>query len=340
VTGAAIRVTRAQVVAFRRRTNALDERLPLARASLRTAAWAGLQDSMPRAALLSIHARVERTPSTVLDDASLVQIWGPRYNVFVVAGRDVAPFTLGVYPDDARGRDKAEDLAARLDAFLGGRTMSYGEAGVAMGMHPNNLRYASPTGTLRIRWEGARAPTIRTVPRPGVRPEDARLELARRFLRVYGPSAPESFSRWAGIGPRFAAAAFDALRRSLAPVRTPIGDGWILARDEPNLRAGPSTPAPARLLPSGDAFFLLWGRDRDLLVADPGRRDALWTPRVWPGALLVAGEIAGTWRRANEIVTVEPWRRLSRRDRRAVEDEAIGLPLAGIEGSIAVRWSD
>ena len=335
-----LRVTRAQVVAFRRRTNALDERLPRGRVSLRAAAWAGLQDSMPRAALLSIHARVERTPSTVLDDPSLVQIWGPRYNVFVVAARDVAPFTLGVYPDDARGRDKAEDLAARLHAFLGGRTMSYGAAGVAMGMHPNNLRYAAPTGTVLIRWEGARAPTIRTAPRPDVRPAEARLELARRFLHVYGPAGPESFSRWAGIGPRFAAATFDALGRSLAPVRTPIGDGWILTRDEPDLRADPSPPAPARLLPSGDAFFLLWGRDRDLLVADPGRRDALWTPRVWPGALLVGGEIVGTWRRANEVVTIEPWRRLSLRDRRAVEDEAIALPLPGVEGSIDVRWSD
>jgi hypothetical protein len=37
---------------------ALDERLRPGPDSLRRAAWAGLQDSMPRAALLSIHARV------------------------------------------------------------------------------------------------------------------------------------------------------------------------------------------------------------------------------------------------------------------------------------------
>lgn len=28
--------------------------------------------------------------------------------------------------------------------------------------------------------------------------------------------------------------------------------------------------------------------------------------RVWPGALLVQGEIAGTWRRAEGTVTVQP----------------------------------
>ncbi|MDF2754128.1 MAG: Activator of Hsp90 ATPase, partial [Gaiellaceae bacterium] len=51
-------LTRAEILAYRRRVNELDERLPAGPASLRRAAWAGLQDSMPRAALLSIHARV------------------------------------------------------------------------------------------------------------------------------------------------------------------------------------------------------------------------------------------------------------------------------------------
>jgi hypothetical protein len=60
----------------------LDERLPRGRRSLRRAAWAGLQDSMPRAALLSIHARVAETQPTTWEDASLVQLWGPRYSVF------------------------------------------------------------------------------------------------------------------------------------------------------------------------------------------------------------------------------------------------------------------
>src|SRR4029077_8062640 len=56
-------LTRPPIVAFRRRAGSLDERLPPGKRSLRRAAWAGLQDSMPRAALLSIHARVEGTSS-------------------------------------------------------------------------------------------------------------------------------------------------------------------------------------------------------------------------------------------------------------------------------------
>jgi hypothetical protein len=102
---------------------------------------------MPRAALLSIHARVERTGPSTWEDPSLVQIWRPRYNVFVVAARDLAIFTLGRYPDDVKGRRRAEDIATRLPALLGESRRTYGEVGHALGVHPNRLAYASPTGT-------------------------------------------------------------------------------------------------------------------------------------------------------------------------------------------------
>src|SRR4029078_4786620 len=129
-------------------------------------------------------------------------------------------------------------------------------------------------------------------------------ELARRFLHVYGPSTSESFAQWAGIGPREANSAFDRLVRSLVLVRTPVGDALILGRDEASFRAGAGPVAPARLLPSGDAFYLLQGRDRELLVPNTSRAGELWTSRVWPGAVLVDGEVVGTWRRADRTVSV------------------------------------
>src|SRR5881397_3990491 len=109
-TGSRLDLTRAQILAFRRHVGALDERLPRGSLSLRRAAWAGLQDSMPRAALLSIHARVERTESSTWEDPSLVQLWGPRFSAYVVAARDLAVFSLGMLPDDAGARQIAEDL--------------------------------------------------------------------------------------------------------------------------------------------------------------------------------------------------------------------------------------
>ena len=341
VTGTRLGLTRPQILGFRRHAGGLDERLSRGPDSLRRAAWAGLQDSMPRAALLSIHARVEGTEPSTWEDHSLVQLWGPRFNVFVVAARDLAVFSLGTLPDDAKGRLRAEDIAARLNAFLGGARMSCEEAGRALGVHHGTFMYAAPTGTVLIRWDGARRPTVWTVPPPEADPRDARLELARRYLHIYGPTTPEAFGRWAGIGRRPGAAAFEALRRSLTPVRTPAGDAWILTRDEAAFRAAPGPVAPARLLPSGDAYLLRYATDRHLLVPDADRRAALWTPRVWPGGLLVGGELAGTWRRADAVMTVQPWRRLSRAERDAVTAEAESLPLPGISGKrIVVRWDD
>jgi hypothetical protein len=330
-------LTRSQILAFRRHVGALDERLPAGARSLRRAAWAGLQDSVPRAALLSIHARVEGTRPSSWEDASLVQLWGPRFSTYVVPARDRALFSLGRLSDDPRRRKLAEDTAAELHAFLAGRRMTDREAGDALGVNPNRFRYAAPTGTVLIRWEGARAPTVWTVPRPGVDPGDARRELARRYLHVFGPSTPAAFATWAGVRPAAAEAAFDALGRELTAVRTPIGAAWILARDEAALRAPAGAAAAARLLPSGDAYFLLQGADREVLVPDSARRNALWTSRVWPGAVLVAGEVVGTWRRAQADLTIEPWRRLSRAELDAVEAEAESLPLPGLEGPIVVR---
>jgi len=178
------------------------------------------------------------------------------------------------------------------------------------------------------------------VPRPAVDPRDARLELTRRYLHIFGPTTAEAFAQWAGISPHGSVAAFGGLRRSLTPVRTPVGDSWILTSDEPAFRAPPRPAASARLLPSGDAYFLLQARDRELLVPNASHRRALWTPRVWPGGVLVDGEIAGTWRRALGTVTIQTWRRLSRAARDAVEAEASSLPLPVIQGRVVVRWDD
>jgi hypothetical protein len=201
------------------------------------------------------------------------------------------------------------------------------------------MRYATTTGTIAIRWGGARAPVVWTVEAAEIDPVDARRELARRYLHIFGPATAGGLARWAGISRSSAAAAFAALEGSLLPVRSPLGDEWLLAEDEPAIRAAETAAAPARLLPSGDAYFLLWGSDRELLVPREDQRLQLWTSRVWPGALLVDGEIRGTWRRAQHTVRVEAWVRLSRRARDAVGVEAAALPLPGIDRPIDVVWN-
>ena len=285
---------------------------------------------MPRAALLSIHARVAGTKPATWESPSLVQLWGPRYSAYVVDARDAPAFTLGRLPDTGPKRRVAESLADRLEQLLGDTRMTQSAAAHALDEPPNRLRYATLTGRVRIRWDGAKQPTMWMAPPPGIGAGEARLELARRYLHVFGPATSEAFSAWAGISSPAGAAAFEALGSSLVPVLTPIGDGWILAADEALVRGPAGGAAPARLLPSGDTWFLLQrSGERALLVGNADHRGRLWTSRVWPGALLVDGDIAGTWRRAGAAVTIETWRRLSRPERHAVEAEAASLPLPG-----------
>jgi Winged helix DNA-binding domain len=332
-----LRVTRRQILAFRRRVGALDERLPKSAQSLRQAAWAGLQDSMPRAALLSLHARVAGVEPSTWEHSSLAQLWGPRYTTYVVPKRDFALFSLGRLPDNPKSRLRAERMAERVRAYLDGRRMTDREVAGALGVG-NAIRYAATTGTVAIRWEGARAPTVWTVPVADMTPADACRELARRYLHIFGPTTANGFARWAGISRRSGADAFAGLEASLLPIRSPLGDEWLLAEDEPTIRAAETAAAPARLLPSGDAYFLLDGSERELLVPRADQRERLWTSRVWPGALLVEGEIRGTWRRARHAVRIETWGRFSRGMRDAVEAEASSLPLPGIDEPIEVVW--
>lgn len=71
----------------------LAERLPAG--SHTAAAHAGLQDSAPRAGLLSLHARMEGVTPDAWEHPSLAQVWGPRGAVYLVPAAAIAAFTIG-----------------------------------------------------------------------------------------------------------------------------------------------------------------------------------------------------------------------------------------------------
>ncbi|HEX6286710.1 MAG TPA: crosslink repair DNA glycosylase YcaQ family protein, partial [Acidimicrobiia bacterium] len=319
--------------------SALDTRHAPSQGSLEKAAAAGLQDSMPRAALLSIHARVSETGPDTWAKSPFVQVWGPRFSAYVIAERDVALFTLGRLSDEPKRRQQAEEIAHRLEAVLGEDRMDVRDAARVMGVHDNTLRYAAPTGRFLIYWDGARQPLIWSIPAPTIEPRDARSELLRRYLQVFGPATAASFASWAGIRPQPAAAAFGRLGTELVTVQTPIGEGWIRAEDESAFRSAEGAIS-TRLLPSGDTFYLLQGADRELLIPDAEQRARLWTSRVWPGAVIWDGEIVGTWRRSGHKLTIELWQPVTGGGRDAIAAEAVSMPIPGIEREITVIWED
>lgn len=355
-------LNREQILAHRLRATGLDRRRALTPATLADAAAPGLTDSTPRAALHSLHARLTGVGPAAWEAPPLVQVWGPRYSAYVVTAADVPVFTLGRLPDDPAAHRRATSIADRLADVIGDQALDVRDAARPLGIHPSALRYAAPTGRFLIRWDGAHRPTVRQVPAPDMDPHVARLELARRHLHL-GPATSGSFGAWAGLRPPTARAAFAALAAETLAVTTPLGDAWILAADEATIRrpdaapspdaaaspghtaSGPASPGPTasapavRLLPSGDAHHLLQGADRALLVPDAARRAEVWTPRVWPGAVLVDGEIVGTWRRAEHAVTVTTWDAPTPAQRAAIEAEALTLPVPGLTRPVAVSWA-
>jgi hypothetical protein len=201
-----------------------------------------------------------------------------------------------------------------------------------------SLRYAGATGRVLVRWDGARKPQVRVVPAPEMDPFEARLELARRYLRVCGPADAAGLGWFMGLAPRAVRAVVTALTPELLPVRTPLGAAWLLAADELAATAEPGPPARVRILSSGDPYLV--AHDRALLVPDDARRRELWpSGTVWPGGLLVDGELAGSWRRAGRRMTIQAWRRIGPAEREAVEVEAAGLPLPDAGSGMAVTWT-
>ena len=191
-----------------------------------------------------------------------------------------------------------------------------------------------------IRWVSARRPLVWTVPAPEMTPS-GRAPRARPALPPR-PGPGDGATPSAGLGPdragageshrrrarRRADAGRDADRRSLDP-----------DDDAASFRASPGAPPPAvRLLQQRHVEYLLQGADRELLVPDAGRRPELWTPRVWPGALLIDGEVrersAGRTRSSTS----------TRRDpllagRSPASRGGGGEPaLPGIQRDIRVRW--
>lgn len=100
-----------QILWHRLRVNNLAHRLPPE--SFTSAAFAGLQDSAPRAALTALYSRVEDVSSTAWEHPTLVQTWAPRGAVFVVPRRDLAVFALGIVPRNAQLRRALEQLAGK-----------------------------------------------------------------------------------------------------------------------------------------------------------------------------------------------------------------------------------
>jgi hypothetical protein len=250
-------------------------------------------------------------------------------------------FTLGALPRDEAKCRVLEEVADAAHEVLAGRTLKVREVTKALALEqPFLLRVAAATGRLLIRWN---ASMIWLIPneRPDIDPEDARLELARRFLRWFGPVSRAQFTKWVGLDPPDPKMTWDALGKELQPLEVG-GESRCILEADAEAFVGAEPVEGVRLLPHSDPFIKI---DEELTVPDPELRREIFVrfnmkPAFWPvsGGLLVDGEIAGSWARQQRRVTVHPWRKLGRDVREAVEEEALGFPIAS-KSKAEVRWS-
>jgi Winged helix DNA-binding domain len=152
-------------------------------------------------------------------------------------------------------------------------------------------------------------PVLRRI--PDFEPADhvpKRYDVVRGYLRLVGPATARAVAEYldAPISDVLAHWPKDAVEVSVAGEKR-----WILGSDEDRLGSG--RVKETRLLGPFDLF--LQARDRSLIVPDPAHAKALWPRLGRPGAVLLDGDIAGTWRPRKSgmklVVRVDLWSRTS-----------------------------
>jgi hypothetical protein len=335
----AVEVDRTAVGRFRARRTGLAHRAP--GRSLADAAWGGLQDSAPRSAQLSLHARVEGVGPAAWEDPSLVQVWLRRSD-FVVPLADVGVFTRGAMPRDPAAAADLERLADEAERALGGTPRPTREVDRAIEGLPSFLlfRFVSATGRIRIRWDASRIDAV-PVPAPEVDDEEARVELLRRFFAWYGPVSVGRFARWAGVTREDAAETWRAVEGELVAVAVDGRARWVRAADLDELRAAADQPvAGVRLLPQNDPHLHLVEdvADEDRTLPEPVDVPSRLRNSL-TGRLLVDGVVAGGWGRSAGDVTLDPWVPIEGARRDEVEAEAASFATA-LGQPMSVRWLD
>jgi hypothetical protein len=290
--------------------------------------------------VFSLHARVEGTEPDSWEDPSVVQIWFRGGADYIVPKEDAGVFTLGSSPRDPERMAELDRLADDIHLVSEGRTLIVNDVSKLLGHeHQTHLRVSGLTGRVHIRWDASRIWLI-PVARPDIDPEDARRELARRFVHWFGPTSKSALARWTGVSGREATDTWKAIEPDLVAVEVAglAGSRYLLAADADALD-GAEPVSGVRLLPYDDPFTKL---DHELLIPDDARRERV-LPRSGqgkgyiPGAILVDGEIVGGWQRQQRKVTLHPFGTLPARVREAIEEEALTFPIA-TKSPASVSW--
>jgi len=342
---------RTQVLAYRVAAQGLQER-----GAVRPSELAVLDLGVPDVPYGSARLALAARTSAPLDDDALTLLWATRGAPHLHRTADLRHLAAALWPvsdADATARFVTTNLkeggALGLSAFRSAaealravvvEPMTKGDVSTAVSTQiPKALTYwcracdaqhisgglfqqvALPGG---VRLEPGGSPTTLApiAGWPGV-PDEAQdsASIVRAYLRLLGPATPSEVAAYLGTKPSEIRAVWPA---DLAEVRVDGRRAWLPA-DRVDALRGAEPARTVRLLPPSDPY--LQARDRNLAVPDRERQKAVWRVLASPGAVLVDGEVIGTWRaklagKSRSHVAVTAFEPLAARTRASVTAEA------------------
>ncbi|MDQ3932963.1 MAG: winged helix DNA-binding domain-containing protein [Actinomycetota bacterium] len=325
----------------------------------------GFQDSRHAGAEQSLIQRTSRIGSTsvtevISPDGPLVSLWSVRGapHAHRVAHLDFVRDALAPRPSDAGGTayvEAVEEVAAALSAVVTGPTSkSKASREVADRVSgslvewcarckadhvPDALfRAAGRHGQIVLGPEEQQATMLYPTPEhPQEKVDRPRLALLSAYFRVNGPTTRTLFRDW-----------MESDTQAIAVLWRELGDDLVRVRVDNRrydlpvglVEAVKKAPKPdgVVLVPPHDPY--LRQVDRTLLVPDSRRRHEVWRALSGPGALLVDGEVAGTWRyrRSDHEVTITPFDSLTSAQRTRAEKSADRIAKATGDDQPKVAW--
>jgi hypothetical protein len=371
------RLSWAQVMAWRLRRHQLDERAPATAMLDVTARIAGLHAQVMSSAELTLWARLDglrrdTVQRALWEDRTLVKTWAMRGTLHLLPASELplwqaARSTTRLWEKGVWLRAfgvTQKELTRLLDAVgeaLDGRMLTREELAAEVAKLTGSAKLGEK---LRESWGAMLKPAAALgllcfAPNQGQQvrftrpdtwlggwkehdPDEALLEVFRRFLAASGPVTREDVARWWGVPS--AAQVQKRIERLGEEVTVADVDGtraYLLAADAPGLAGAAPSPS-VRLLPAFDQYVITATRQADHLTPGPFKA-RIYRPQGWLSpVLLVGGRMDGTWRQEAKgrrlLVRIEPFGKLPAWARRAAEAEADRLA-AWNDAELELDWA-